>query len=188
MKLFYFDVETTGLDPKKNSIYQLSFIVEKDNEIICRGEINMQPAEIDELPDDYVTPVGNITKAQLLTYQKPNEAFNSMMSILNMYCDRFDKKDKFFIVGYNTQTFDIPFLREFFSRNNNNYFGSYFWNHSFDCIVLALHYLRNERADMPDFKLETVAKQLEIRADGQLHDANTDVRITRAIYKLVTAK
>ena len=41
--------------------------------------------------------------------------------------EKFDKKDKFFLVGYNNASFDNQFFRAFFVQNNDMYFGSYFW-------------------------------------------------------------
>jgi len=68
--------------------------------------------------------------------------------------DKFDKKDKLHLAGYNIGGFDIPFLRTFFLQNNDKYFGSWFWSDSLDVMVLASLYLKNKRSGMLNFSKE----------------------------------
>ena len=49
MKIAYIDVETTGLDPKVNGIYQIGGIIEIDGEAVNEFGILMQPHEDDEV-------------------------------------------------------------------------------------------------------------------------------------------
>ena len=42
-KIFYFDTETTGLDPKRHDIIQLAYIVEINGEVKEEGEFKLQP-------------------------------------------------------------------------------------------------------------------------------------------------
>jgi DNA polymerase-3 subunit epsilon len=99
--------------------------------------------------------------------------------------DKYDKTDKFFLVGYNTQSFDIPFLRRFFDDAGDKFFGSYFHNHSFDVIVFALYYLRNRRAYMDDFKLATVYEEITKNSvvEEETHEATYDIQLTYEIFK-----
>ena len=107
--------------------------------------------------------------------------------MLSKYVDKFDKKDKFFLVGYNNASFDNSFFRAFFVQNNDNYFGSWFWSNSLDAMVLASNFLINERNNMIDFKQSTVAKYLGIEVDEtKLHDAEYDVNLMIQIFKKVT--
>lgn len=53
-------------------------------------------------------------------------------------------------------------------------------------MVLATAYLLNQREQMENFKLATVAKQLGIEVvDESLHDAFYDIYLTKAIYDIV---
>lgn len=109
--------------------------------------------------------------------------------MLGRYVDKFNKKDKFFLVGYNNAAFDNQFLRGFFLQNGDTYFGSWFWANSIDVMVLASAYLMNRRTEMENFKLSTVAKFLGVSvSDESLHNALYDIRLTRAIYDIVMAK
>ena len=103
--------------------------------------------------------------------------------MLSKYCNRFDKKDKLFLCGFNNAAFDNQFLRAWFTQNGDSYFGSYFWANPLDTYVLATQYLLNERHKMLDFKLITVCKQVGIQVDeSRLHDAEYDIELTRNLY------
>ena len=107
--------------------------------------------------------------------------------MLDKYVDRFNKKDKFFLVGYNNASFDNQFLRKFFEDNGDKYFGSWFWSNSIDVMVLASAYLATRRPDMENFKLSTVAKTLGVNVDDELlHNALYDIRLTKAVFDIVT--
>jgi DNA polymerase-3 subunit epsilon len=93
--------------------------------------------------------------------------------------DRFNKKDKIFLCGYNNVKFDNEFLRELFNRNGDKYFGSWFWSGGIDLMILALEKLRHKRAEMDNFKLMTVAKELGIVLnESKLHNAVYDIELT----------
>ena len=107
--------------------------------------------------------------------------------MLSKYVDRYDKKDKFFLVGYNNASFDNYFLKAFFVQNGDNYFYSWFWINSIDVMVLASQYLMRRRPEMHDFKQETVARELGIEIDpSMLHDASYDIQLTKLIYEKIT--
>jgi hypothetical protein len=56
---------------------------------------------------------------------------------------------------------------------------------SLDAMVIAAYFLQNERHKMPNFKLETVAKQYSLTVDRPgFHDALSDIRITGQILKM----
>ena len=56
-------------------------------------------------------------------------------------------------------------------------------------MVMAGFYLAEQRPDMPDFKLATVAKFMGVEVDEtRLHDAAYDLILTRQIFERVRAK
>lgn len=106
--------------------------------------------------------------------------------MLAKYVDKFNKNDKFFLVGYNNASFDNQFFRAWFIQNGDKYFGSWFWSNSFDVMVLASPFLATQRSSMTNFKQGTVAKTLGIHVDDEsLHDALYDIEICKAIYDKV---
>lgn len=115
------------------------------------------------------------------------DGYLAIIKMIAKYVDRFNKKDKFFLLGYNNCSFDNAFFRAFFVQNMDNYFGSYFWSSPIDAMVLAAQKLINERHLMIDFKQSTVARYLGIEVDEtKLHDAEYDVNLMIQIYKKVT--
>jgi DNA polymerase III epsilon subunit-like protein len=111
------------------------------------------------------------------------------MKLLGKYVNKFDKKDKFFLVGYNNKGFDNDFMRNFFKQQGDNYFGSWFWAGAIDVMVLAADYLQEDMPNMVDFKLRTVAQHLGIKLDeSKLHDALYDIDITKMVYEIVTTR
>jgi DNA polymerase-3 subunit epsilon len=54
---------------------------------------------------------------------------------------------------------------------------------------LAAEALKEDRAELPDFTLKTVAARLGITVEKErLHDALYDVELTRAMYRKLTEK
>ena len=134
--------------------------------------------------------VYGIPKAQLIIADPPyNLGKNAYASNPSWYVDgdKYNSKDKFFLVGYNNAAFDNQFLRGFFLQNNDKFFGSWFWANSMDVMVLATVYLANKRTEMENFKLSTVAATLGVQVDGDsLHNAMYDIELTKAVFDIVT--
>ena len=186
MKLFLFDLETTGVKHWKNGIHQISGVIEIDGEIKEHFNFKVQPHP-KAMIEKEALDVGNVTEEQIMAYPPMGEVHKQLVAILAKYVDKYSPKDKFFLVGYNNAGFDNNFFRAFFLQNNDNYFGSYFWSSSMDVMVLAAEHLKHKRHLMKDFKLKTVAREVGIVVDEtKLHDAVYDVMLTREIYKLIT--
>jgi len=189
MKKFFYDVETTGLDHRKHSIHQISAGIEIDDKVVEVVDIKVRPYEKAEITDEALK-VGGITKEDLLSRDKSfTEGYEQILALLNTYVDQYNKRDKFFLIGYNNLHFDNDFFRAMFELHDNNYFGSYFFSGSMDVYALAAEYLAERRYRMRDFKQGTVAEELGIEVDdSKLHDALYDVGLTREIYKIVTGR
>lgn len=183
MKLFYFDLETTGLNFWQHGIHQIAGAIEIDGELKEQFNIKVKPNPKAKIEDESLSIAG-IDRATLEGYIGFNEGYRELIKILSKYVDKYDKTDKFFLVGYNNAQFDNQFLRAFFTQNNDNYFGSWFWANSIDVMVLATQASIAERKAMPDFKLKTVASHFGISVDEtRLHDALYDIELTMNIYK-----
>lgn len=190
MKIFYFDLETTGLDPKKNGIHQLAVIIEVDGKVMKKFNVNIQPFKTDEISNDALR-IGNVSKDLIFSdaYMKPDQAYKKLIATLDIYTNKFMKSDKFFLCGYNSQSFDSQFMRSFFEKNNDKFFGSYFWNANLDVMILASQFLAQHRHKMTDFKLATVARFCNIEfQDSELHQADFDLDLTYQIYKIISEK
>ena len=183
-KLFIYDLETTGLNSTSCSIHQFSGLIVIDNEIKETFDFKTKPFE-GSLIEKAALDLRSLTIEDLnkneLSYV---ELHLKLKRLLSKYVDNYNKKDKFSLVGFNITAFDNNFFRELFNKNNDKFFGSYFWPNSIDCYSLASLKLLNDRPNMENFKLKTVAKYLDIPVnENSLHDANYDIMLTYEIYK-----
>lgn len=186
-KLFFHDLETTGVRYWKNGIHQISGVIEIDGVAQEKFNFKVQPYK-DAIIEDEALAVGGITREMLAGYAPFNEVYRSLTKILGSYVNKFDKTDKFHLVGYNNASFDNSFFRAFFVQNGDNYFGSWFWADTIDCMVLASNYFRHRRASLPNFKLATVAAALGAEvSEEKLHDAQYDIELTRYIYHKINS-
>lgn len=185
MKLLFFDLETTGTNPGRNGIHQISGQIVIDGKHVQDFDFHVQPNP-KAVIEDAALNVGGVTREQVLAYPPMGQVYKEFVAMLDKYVDKYNKKDKLFLVGYNNAAFDNQFLRGFFLQNGDNYFGSYFWSNSIDVMVLASAYIADRRADMENFKLSTVAKFLGVSvSDDSLHNALYDIELTRAVYEIV---
>ena len=186
MKVIFFDLETTGTLVNKHSIHQLSGEIVIDGETKETFDFRVQPNPKAEILQEALDVAG-VTKEQVLSYPPMVEIYQKFTQMLSKYVSKYDKKDKFFLAGYNNASFDNQFLRAWFIQNGDKYFGSYFWSNSIDVMVMATPYLAHKRSEMENFKQGTVAKTLGIQVDEtKLHDALYDIKICRAIYDIVS--
>lgn len=186
MKNIYLDVETSGLNPLKHSIIQLSGLIEIDGELVEEFDYRIQPFPGEPLSKASLE-ICNITIEDLQTYPTPEVVYKEFCSVLAKYVNKFDKQDKFFLIGYNSR-FDDEFLRSFFLKNADEYYGSWFWWPSLDVAVMAAILTKEHRHKFPNYKLETLAKYFGIEIQGNLHDALTDCKITRTLYKILSGE
>lgn len=185
MKVLFFDLETTGTLVNKHGIHQLSGMIVVDGEVKEKFDFKVQPNPKAEILQEALDVAG-VTKEQIMAYPPMGEIYKQFVDLLSKYVDRYNKKDKFFLAGYNIASFDNSFLRAWFIQNGDKYFGSWFWSNCFDVMVLATLYLSEKRAEMENFKQGTVAKALGINVDdSKLHDALYDIEICKQICDIV---
>jgi len=186
MKLLFFDVETTGLSAAKCAIHQLSGVIEVDGEVKESFNINIRPFEGALISEDAIN-VSNVTKEQIEAYELDYKAaYNEFIKLVLRYINKFDKKDKMFLVGYNNAAFDNHFLRGLFLRNSDKYFGSLFWANPIDVYVLASHKVMSYRHEMSNFKLSSACEAFDIKVnENLLHDAMYDVELTRELFNRI---
>lgn len=189
MKILYFDVETTGLSWKKNDIVQLAVIVEINGEIKRKRTFEIKPTNWDNISEDALR-VNRMTIEKLKTFPEQSKAFFNFKLMLGDYVDKFNPSDKFVLAGYNIASFDIKFLREWWKRNEDKYYGSWFYsNYYLDVMHLTMfRKYFNGNFSTKSMKLIDVAKALDVVVNSvtTFHDAKHDVEVTREIFKKLT--
>lgn len=184
-KVLYFDVETTGLDPVKQDIIQLAGIIEVEGEIVDYFNLALQPFNYDTIDLGALT-VNNTSIEMLKGYPDPKVSYLSFITILEKYCDKFDKEDKYYPAGYNV-SFDLNFLAEFFKKNNDKYLGSWLNWKALDPLPLFRFLDWSDDISLPNYKLETVCNYLGFEIEDA-HDALSDIKATRKVIKWVENK
>lgn len=199
MKIAYIDLESTGLDPKSNGIIQIAGIIEIDE--VVKEEFNFLVAPFpQDIVDDKALQVNGRSHDEIMTFQDPMIVHMELCNLLEQYVNKYDRQDKlqlveyhrsfdesiFQLTGYNSG-FDDSFLREWFQKCRDKYYGSFFSWPPLDVAQDVVKQHLKHRQRFPDFKLTTVAKTLGIITDdNQAHDALYDIRLTRTIFKKLT--
>ena len=186
MKKLFLNVETTGQDPTKHSIHQITGIIEIEGLIDKEFNFFTRPHPKSAYEESALKYCGK-TQKELEAYRISGSAYKALTKILMEYVDIYNPKDKIFIVGYNNRSFADVFFRIWFTHNNSQFFGSYFWPDSLDTLVLASQYLLERRSKMPSFQLQRVAKEIGLEVDdSKIKDPEYKVNLIRDIYRIVT--
>ena len=131
--VFWFDTETTGVDPEKNAITQLGALIEINGEIKEELNIKMKPFFGAEIKTKALS-VNKTTRDIINNYPDWEIGFEHLVKTLKKYVDPYNRFDKFTPAGFNV-TFDINFLRKYFDymygdKTNINhiiYFNTFFF-------------------------------------------------------------
>jgi DNA polymerase-3 subunit epsilon len=193
LKLLFVDVETTGTDPAKHGIIQLSGAIQMRDEatdsIVPTGNrdnrfnFRIKPS-IGDVIEDSALVINGITREDLQSNDRMDaqEARRQFVSLLCQYVDKYKKYDKFFFVGFSA-TFDDNFCRALFNKCGDKYYGSLICWPPIDVAAMAALKLGTKRLLLPNFKLATVAAAAGIPVDPQrTHDAMYDIDLTIKIF------
>lgn len=181
-KLCFIDLETGGVNSSTDAVLQIAGIIDIDGVVKEEFDFKCQPFNGD-IVNDAALEVNKITRQDIIDKHLPAVfVHRQLVSMLSKYVNKYDKKDKMFFTGYNCSMFDAPFLRRFFEKAGDKYFGSLFWFPTIDVAVLAGHVLMDERTKMERFNLESVCKHTGVETSGEMHDAMVDIKATRDLY------
>ncbi len=184
IKLCFIDVETTGVEPKENAIIQIAGSIDFLGDKMEEKEsfnFKVRPFEGDIITDKALE-INKTTREEIARYNKPIAVHSDLVEIFSRHCNKFDKQDKMFFVGYNAR-FDYDFLRKFFEKCDDNYFGSFIFFPPLDVMNIAIWNSIKARRLLPDFKLQTIVNHLKVDdAVGDYHDAMKDIKVTKNIF------
>lgn len=184
MKLIFIDVETTGLEYPDSGLIQLSGVIETDGRTRASFNYQMRPFPADMVSEKALS-VNGLTHEQIAGYEDPCVVFDRFIGLLGQFVDRFDRSDKFHLVAYNAP-FDSEHLRAWFEKNNDRYYGSWFWHPSIDVMGMAAVAAMASRSRLENFKLTTVAKALGLHVEESLaHDALYDICLTKRVFEVL---
>jgi len=89
-KIFYFDVESSGLDSKRNDILSLAYLIEINKEIVETGELFMQPFNYNTI-NAKALEVNKLSIAQIKEFPTPQETHIELVKLFDRHIDKFNK-------------------------------------------------------------------------------------------------
>lgn len=181
MKVMFLDVETTGKDSKLHDIVELAVIFEIDGRVTESFKWNCQPFNWDTIEQEALDVHGT-TIEQLKEYQDPHKVHAVLTKITDRYVNKYDKNDKLTLAGQKVE-FDAGFLREFFFKAGDQYFGSRF-NYRHIDLLATVRMLRYAGVmELANDRLETIAAHFGIELKA--HDALEDIMATRKALQMI---
>lgn len=178
MKLLFLDTETTGVDAKRNGVVQISGIIDINGQVVEEFDFHCRPFEY-KIMDFKALEVIKKSKEEVLALPDPREAYQKIISVWQKHINRYDKNDKFYMVGQNTK-FDYDMITQWFIDNGNPYFYAYVAYHLIDIITITALFNLAGILSTKNMKLETVAAAFGIPLDA--HNSLHDIRATRQIF------
>ncbi len=157
-----FDLETTGLRPEKwHRIIEIGAVRLIDRDVMDEFSSLVRP---DRTVPRTAAGIHGLTDRDLSAAPPPEEVFPRFAA--------FIKRST--LVAHNA-AFDVPFLRKEFSRFNLR-FGN--------PVVCTLKMARRLLPDLPDYRLETVARRVigSLPEETRLHRALDDARLAAGIW------
>jgi DNA polymerase-3 subunit epsilon len=180
-KIFWFDTETTGVDPFRSCVITLAGLIEINGNVMEEVDLKFAPHEGAYIADKAIQAHG-ITVEEMNKFPSALKSLSLLKATLSEFVSKFDKNDKFIAAGYNVK-FDMDFLRQMFIRHNDKFFGSYFFWPVIDVQFIVARQIALIDLRLPDYKLSTLCKHYEIPIDA--HDAMSDIKATKALYDLL---
>lgn len=183
-KILWIDTETTGLDANKNGIIQIAALYEVNGEIKDRFVTHIKTFDNDFI-DPEALKVNELTKEDITGFPSPQLIFISFTDFLCKLVNKYDKSDKLIIAGYNVD-FDIRFLKAFWKKNHDTYFGSLFYWVPIDVMkeVVSSRAMLNLPIP-PHIKLVDMIEYFDLKVPNGLHDAEVDIEMTRKVYQKI---
>lgn len=185
-KKFFVDTETTGTDRNKHNIFQISGrIIDIDGTVLEKFNFKFRPISIEDCDPGALEKTGMTVDDLKNLPLSAAEAYTALIEILSKHVDRFNKKDKMQLIAYNAK-FDSEFIREFFSKMNDNYYGSWFWTPAICVMESAAMFLIDVRGAIRDFKLGTICDCAGLGWDeSKAHDADYDIEQTIKLFNFI---
>jgi DNA polymerase-3 subunit epsilon len=185
-KQLFIDLETTGADPAKHGVRQIAFLVYVDGVWVESFNFDVRPLPTDEIDRNGMISMG-VDIDKMMEFETAEAVKTYLDQVLSKYVEKYDRNDKFYLLGYNVR-FDEDFLRQWFLKLGDKFFGSYFWTPAIDVMGLAADVVmkHGSRSKMDNFKLATVCKIFGVKLDNA-DDALSDIRATNELYRKLNA-
>lgn len=183
--VFWYDVETTGMDPEKCDIVELAWMVEVGGargdgpgELIDKGYLQIAPRDGALIEQGALDTIGK-TEMELQGYTPQGFAHGQLCLALGKHCNRYNRNDKMIQAGFNVG-FDDNHLRALFKKVNDKFYGSWFLPSKIDVMTLVAEWQATMGPTMQNLKLGTLCKHFDIPIVA--HNPISDIEATRTLY------
>jgi len=183
----WYDVETSGLDVVDGAaVIQIALMIVEDGKVIVELEYKINPNSYnrDVTISQDALDINGFKVEDFASFETLETVVAKIMHELTIrYPDH-----KVTLLGYNNSTFDKYFLEDMF-KDCEKAFSTYFHWKQIDIfeLVKALQFMGVMNKTFNQ-KLGTIGEYFHIELEGDLHDALTDVKLTRAIYEKIKGK
>jgi DNA polymerase III epsilon subunit family exonuclease len=157
-----FDLETSGLNPLADEIIEICAI--KIDDDLKPVEEFYSLIKLDRPLPEHITKLTGITPSML------TEGGMERQDVLTRFHSFIGDE---VLVGHYIDSFDIPFLRESFSK-----YGLTISNRTLDTDTKVREFFK-----FPRYSLRSLADYLNIYCGDKLHNARADVAVTIEIFK-----
>jgi DNA polymerase III alpha subunit (gram-positive type) len=183
MKLLFADTETTGLKPLECDVIQVGAVVMDNRKVLAEVDLKCQPVNWDAI-SPYALKVNNNTIESLKKLEDPKLAWKKFYTFINAHFNG----EKYILGGQNIK-FDRAFLNAWWDKHKDPdapEFESYFEEDALELMHITKTMKKHGLLDVENVKLGTIVEALNIKVDGNLHDALTDIKATvNSTYKLL---
>lgn len=182
-KILFIDTLTTGMNTERCAIYKIGGIYTEDGVEKKRFEFRMRPFPGARISDQSLW-IGGVDRSVLASYPESASAFAEFVDMLDGFVEMRNSKDKMYIAGFNASAFDVPFLWEWFRKNGNDHNRDYFHMQVIDIMTISAFFLMDQRRRMQDFKLESVARFMDVYSgEGDTCDCIQNAKTCLDLYR-----
>lgn len=182
----FFDLETTGLDPKEHTIIDAYFGFEAKGAIVAEWSGHIQPMP-GRVIDSKALEANKRTMESLGQGMLPGIACSEIKGQFMRFVSPRDRGTKVTLIGYNSASFDIPFFKDWSIANGWHDFYKYFSWPGIDVAILAEDYLGEQWPHLSRWRLKEVSERFGLTYDeSRGHGAKYDALLTRDLYHRIS--
>lgn len=173
--IFFFDCETSGLDPDRHGILQIAWIIDDG------GDIKQEKCYDVKLEGDHDICLAALdcNNFSLERIRKGTPLGRVMSSLRISLLDAGCMNDQGIPCGHNVP-FDISFLQKAEDITDEKVLMYLQWWKSLDTLAFARWLYHTGKLTVSEHKLQRLCEHFNIEHDP--HDAYSDVRAVRQIY------
>lgn len=185
IKRIFLRVKSLGPYPYKYDIVRLTVGFEVDNKMRQLYDFDISPTTDDYYSELWLKESGIELNPNKVYNYSVTKARTSLMEVMDRFINKFEKRDRAFLITYNDTKQDNLFFKSFLS-GGGIYLKSYCWDSHIDLRVLATEVLKYKATQLESFKLPYIAKTFGIY-NGVLENNLQELEAIYKIYHAVNA-